>query len=329
MLKVLDNESDISEAQQRFAEGFARFARERIPVKLGFRGGNFEAEVSWCADLGIWTHFMMKPDSRYRNAFGIGKPAEGKNVSITCQINFPLRGINRRVAGAFVVDSYGDIYVAHRGKIGGGRAGIGKALFEEHYRGEWTDVDDGGIENTVALVAALNSPRLARQVSEFVFEVDRIKGLVSSGVSQVGALRDDHGFQEEFTGKKRYKAEKQIEAQCDHGLVVNGLASALQNLGLKVGNDRSRDLYIVDSAGRITSIFEVKTDVSTTSLHTAVGQLMLYSVDLEKHPRLILVIPREVRRTLEAKLNKLKIELLIYRWSGGEVVFAGLDSPVS
>lgn len=326
MLRVLDNESSISKAQQRFVEQFNQFVDKRIPVKLGYPGGSFEDEVSWCAELDIWICSRTIAGSRYWNAFGIGRPAERKNVSITCEINFPLRGIDRRVAGAFVASSHGEVYVVHRGRIGGGRKGIGKSLFEENHIGAWIDVEDGKVENTVALIGGLHSPRFARQVSHFVSEVGRIKGLVSSGSSLTGISSDVHEFREEFTGKKRYKAEKQIEAQCDHGLIVNKLVSVLRNLGLQVGNDRNRDLYIVDSTDRITTIFEIKTDISTTSLYSAVGQLMLYSIGLAGHPRLVLTIPERVGKTLENKLNELGIALLIYGWSNDEVVFGGLDS---
>lgn len=326
MLKVLDDQSSISEAQQRFVKGFERFIAEKIPVKLGHLGDSFEKEVSWCEDLNIWIYSEIVPGSRYWNAFGTGKPGEGENVSITCEINFPLKGINRRIAGAFVVDGLGGVYVVHRGKIGGGRKGIGKRLFEENYRGPWRDVKDGEVENVVALVGALNPPQFARQVSDFVYEVNRIKSLVSSGLAQVGIPSDSPEFQEEFTGKKRYSVEKQIEAQCDHGPVVNRLARALRSLGLKEGNDRNRDLYILDPAGRIKALFEVKTDMSTTSLYCAVGQLMLHSVDLSERPRLILTIPEKVSTALEDKLNRLGIEVLTYGWSDDEVVFARLDS---
>lgn len=50
-------------------------------------------------------------------------------VSIVCEINPPRIGINRQCAGLFIRDSTGSVYLAHSGKIGGGRAGVGKAAF--------------------------------------------------------------------------------------------------------------------------------------------------------------------------------------------------------
>jgi len=143
---------------------------------------------------------------------------------------------------------------------------------------------------------------------------------------QIGIVGDSHEFREEFTGKKRYSVEKQIKALCDHGPGVNGLDLALEGLGLRVGNDRNRDLYVVDSVGRIKVLFEVKTDTSTSSLYSAVGQLMLHSVNLPERPRLILTIPEGVSTAVEGKLNRLGIEVLTYGWSDDEVVFEGLDS---
>lgn len=99
-------------------------------------------------------------------------------IPITCEINFPVNGINRRIGGAFLTDSTGDIFVAHRGKIGGGKKGIGKSLFEDQYRGRWEIVEDNGFETEVALISALKLPRFVNQVRQLVFEVNRItKGL--------------------------------------------------------------------------------------------------------------------------------------------------------
>jgi hypothetical protein len=328
MLKILDNESDIKKAQRQFLKKFEHFIDEKILVKVGHLGASYEKEVSWASKQRIWllSETISGRGSRYWNAFGTEKPIKSSNVSIICEINFPLSGIDRRIGGAFAKNSSGEIFVVHRGKIGGGRKGIGKSLFEDNYRGGWTSVEDGEIENTVALIGALKSPRFVSQVSRFVFEVARLKSLISSRPHQIETSPDDPEFRKEFAGKKKYKTRKDIKAECDHGLVVNDLAHVLESFGFKVGNDKNRDLYVVDSHGKIKAIFEIKNDISTTSLYSAVGQLLLNSVSLIKSPRLILTIPKKVSTTLEGKLNKLGIELLIFGWRGDKAVFPRLDS---
>ena len=324
MFKILDDEFNIGKTCQRFVTEFQQSGGEKINVRVGYHGGHVECKISWYGELGIWMHSEIIPGDRLWNAFGIGRPVGGENVSIICEINFPLKGIDRQVAGAFVTDNVGSVLVVHRGKIGGGRKGIGKTLFQDNYRGQWISVEDGDVGTDVALVGALNSPRFTRQVSQFVHEVGRIKSLVLADRPPAHIAHQAQGFRDEFAGRKRYTIGKQVEAQCDHGLIVGGLACILSSRGLKVGNDR-RDLYIVGSTGNITTIFEIKTDTSTTSLYTALGQLMLYSVDLPVRPRLVLVVPQRVEEILEARLNKLGIELLTYEWSGDKAVFAGLS----
>ncbi|HEX3036814.1 MAG TPA: hypothetical protein VHT73_17130, partial [Thermodesulfobacteriota bacterium] len=146
-------------------------------------------------------------------------------------------------------------------------------LFKKHYRGEWIDVEDGGVKSTVALVGTLSSPQFARHIAQFVYEIDRIKSIVSSSPDQAETSNNEDTFKEEFAGEKKYTIEKTIEAKCDHGLIVSDLASALQKVNLEIKNDRNRDLYTVNSESEIEAIFEIKTDISTTSLYSAIGQL--------------------------------------------------------
>ena len=74
----------------------------------------------------------LKLSTRYWNGFGIEKPKENKYHTIICEINFPLKGINCRIAAAFAKDENDDIFVVHRGKLGGN---FSKKYFEDHYQG--------------------------------------------------------------------------------------------------------------------------------------------------------------------------------------------------
>jgi hypothetical protein len=325
MLNVLDNEQAIKRSQREFEKQFKQFTDERIPVRLGYSGGNFEGTVSWASKLGIWA-YQEAGKSRYLNYFGIGKPKKHSMVSITCQINFPPRGIDRKFAGAFTEDNNGVTFVTHRGKIGGGRKDIGKSLFEDNYRGEWVTARDGPKQSRLALIGSLTSPRFCRQVSQFTHEVDRIKALASSGSPKIAPSRLNHAFSKEFSGKKKYTVGAEVEAKCDHGLIVNDLSIVLNRLRLKFGNDRNRDLYVVNASGKLTSLFEIKTDVTSTSLYAGIGQLLLNSVNMAKHPKLILVIPNRLSRILEGNFKSLGIELLVFRWRGDKAVFPKLSS---
>lgn len=328
MLKVLDDESAINKYRRQFIKSFKPFINEKIPVNLGHPGATVKAKVSWSDSLGIWMFHEKISDSRYWQAFGTGKPSESSHIPITCEINFPMRGIDRRIGGAMAADRDGRIYVVHRGKIGGGKKGVGKSLFEDHYRGVWATMEDGHAETTVALIGVLNSPRFVRQVTQFVRKVDKVKDLISSRSSQLEMTFDELRFREELVGAGYDKVEHDPQAKCDHGLIVMDLYTALNSHGCKAGNDLTRDLFTVNTKGKITIVFQVITDVSTAGLNSGTAQLLLSNIDLPERPRLILTLPDNIDEALEAKLKKLGIEILVYDWHRDRAVFPELANIV-
>jgi hypothetical protein len=267
-------------------------------------------------------------DSRYWHAFGTGKPSESSHIPITCEINFPIRGIDRRVGGAMAADRYGRIFVVHRGKIGGGQKGIGKALFEDHYRGVWATMEDGSVDTTVALIGELNSARFVRQITHFVRKVDKVKDLISSRSSQLEITFDELRFREELVGAAYDKVEHNPQAKCDHGLIVMDMYTALNSHGCKAGNDLTRDLFTVNTKGKVAVIFQVVTDTSTATLNSGTAQLLLSNIDLPERPRLVLAVPDNVDEALESKLRKLGVDILVYEWQGNNAVFPKLANIV-
>jgi hypothetical protein len=326
MLKILENKNEIRDSQALFLKSFEPYITAKIPVRVGYSGGNFPDTVLYSSRLNIWLSTGISADNRYWNGFGIEKPKEGAMIPLTCEINFPKNGINRTIGGAFATDESGQTIVLHRGKIGGGRKGIGKNLFENAYRGKWVDALDGDTENSLALIGSLDSHRLPQYVSHFVHEVARIKRLSDTEVKQINSKPTIKDFNKEFSGSKKYKTKKDIDAECNHGLVVNELASYLTKEGYKVGNDTNRDLYIFTGQNRIKTLFEIKTDISTSNIYSGIGQLLLNSLDYEAKPNLVLVLPKEIRHETKDKIAKLGIKILLFGWKEDIPVFTNISS---
>lgn len=178
-MKTLANELAIKNAQARFAASFDVLHIAPLTSALGYQSGSATREVSWIPALDIWAHFGLPPGGkseggRYWNAFGIGKP--GPSVNIVCEINPPFRGINRRVAGAFVQDAAGRVWVGHRGKFTISR-GMTMKYFRERYTKPYTSVLDGNSQYNMILIGYLGSSDLPQLLAGFVHEVGRIKGL--------------------------------------------------------------------------------------------------------------------------------------------------------
>jgi len=328
MLKVLDDESAIKKYRRQFIRSFKPFIDEKIPVSLGHPGATVRAKALWSERLGIWMVNEKTSEGRYGHAFGAEKPAGTSHIPITCEINFPVKGIDRRMGGALAIDREGMVIVVHRGRIGGGKKGVGKALFDDHYRGVWAMMEDGPAETTVALIGVLNSPRFVRQVSQFVRKVDRMKNLFSSRTSQLEMSFDELQFREELIGASYVDTLTDPASMCDHGLVVKDLFDTLSRLGFKAGNDPERDLLVV-TRKEITAVFEVTTDASIPAIQSAAARLLLANAELPKQPHLILALPEAVDETLQRKLKKLGVDVLPYNWKHDQAVFPSLHALIS
>lgn len=325
MLKVVENEPAIRKYQRRFLRAFLPLVKEAIPVTLGHPGASQKARVAWSERLGVWFFSRKVAGSRYWNAFGIGRPEAGGAVAITCEINFPLCGIDRRTGGAFAQDRSGRVFVVHRGKLGGGRKGIGKSLFEDRYRGVWEIMDDGGEETPVAVVGQLDSPRLARLVAQFVRKIAWIKERGADRSSQTELTFNELTLREELIGDRQCEPERDTGAECDRGLIARDLAAALKESGLRTGNDDTRDLLVLDGEGRIGAIFLILTGMADSGLYAGAMQLLINGLNHPEKPRLLLAIPGAPEEALRNHFRRLGIDLVRYTWQENRAVFPDLD----
>ena len=172
-LTVIDDQKEIKIAQDIFLYTFYKNADEIITTnKIGHQGSNLNLDAFWSNKLDIWiANRDTKENTRYWNAFGIQNPKRS-SVPIICEINFPIKGINRRVQGAFARGSDNEIYILHRGKLGGNYSG---QIFKDNYSGKWTKVKDGNTETEFVVIGKLSDPMLINKVRDFVYEIYKIK----------------------------------------------------------------------------------------------------------------------------------------------------------
>ena len=163
-----------------------RRLRKELPIKIpdvvvGYQGGHIKLpEV--VANNRIWFAYQSLDGARiprHWNAFGAGPPALRRSNGIVVEVNPAIHGVDGRVAGLFAVDDKtGNSVLLHRGHIGGGRQGIGRAAFMEWYPGDrvtFRDRSRGDGEEVALLVADLESSRFLLQLESFVDAVRRFK----------------------------------------------------------------------------------------------------------------------------------------------------------
>lgn len=325
MLKVIADQPTIKRCTRYFLRQFKPFIDEKIKVKLGHQGASLPAKVLWSKKLGIWLASHAVNEVRYWNAFGGGKPRPGNVVPIITEINFPFNGIDRKTGGAFARDPWGNVFVIHRGKIGGGKKGVGKSFFENNYRGIWSFMEDGNDITQVAVIGALNSPHLAWQTAHFVKKVEMLKSAaVDSPQMEINFAQAC--FREDLTGDLPSVEEPDIKAQCDRDLIICNLAAFLQHRKLKIGNDANHELFLLEnSRNRKSHVFGVLTDAREKEVLAAAAKLLLQTASDRGNPKLILILPEEKVTTYSQILQKLGITVTGFYWDGDKIIFPELE----
>lgn len=324
MLKVITDEALIRKCHALFIRSFKPFIDKKYHVSLGHQGASTQARVSWSDRLGIWIYSTRISDSRYWNAFGIVKPGSSIHIPITCEINFPSAGIDRRIGGVMARDKKGRIFIVHRGKIGGGKKGIGKSLFENSYRGAWTLLEEGDGESPVALIGELKSPRFVRQATQFIRKVNVLKDSAASS-AQLAFPFDSNILREELIGAAQNGLVNDEAASCDHGLVVHDLYSVLKREGFRVRNSGSPDLHTVGNDGKTKSIFSVETESNERAVYSAAMKILISALDHPERPSPVLVAPSSIDKSLRGSFFSLGIHVTTYDWDyNGDAVFTDL-----
>jgi hypothetical protein len=307
---------------------------KKFKRNVGWPGEHGEYTLHWHEDAGFWVVFGLEELAQYWCAYGTMDPNSHNSVEITCEINPPTEGIDRRCAGIFLKDSGSGLYLAHSGKVGGGRKGIGKTNFLEEYSGsleeiEWPD----GVTAEVVLLGKIGGKSFVNNLAVYIRAVEAFKANATGQTpAPITKKNPDLAFSPEFEGpKKKYKLTSAIESQCDHGTVVNTLHDEIASMGIIACSNRNMDLFLADGNSNITHLFEVKTDQTTTSLYQAVGQVMLHGALEKSDPQRILVLPGELSTDTASRLKRLGIKVLRYDWNKEESIpiFRNLKKAVT
>jgi len=324
MIDIVTNERLIARYQKALIQRLKSICEQKISCKIGYKGKSKNATFFYSSKYDFW-FVTQRSTNRYWNAFGIGKPQVNKQNSIIVEINTPYSGVNRSTGGAFGQTPNKEILVLHRGKIGGGKIGIGKQLFfDQIEKDELITANDDGVETEFCLIGSITSKYFFKQLSTSIANVHRMKYFLPKSEQDFSEL-NNFKFSNEHFGKIEIDNKGKRIINRVHGIVVNSLANQLEGKGLSIGKDRNRDLFIHKNK-KITTLFEIKTNSSPQSLYAAVGQLLIYSIPIKTKVNLVIVVPDKLTKIVSERLNKFGIDILYYSWNNDEPIFDESDS---
>lgn len=312
--EVVTDVVEISRLNKRLAKQlratFQYKERREITYPAGHQPGTVYFEASVGTSVRAWSP-RIEPD-KLLNFVLSADPGSTKWIEISVQLNFPAGTYNRRMAGAFVKDGSGDIFVAHRGKLTKGKAGLPKDKVFREFAASAVEAADNGKTSRVILIAGLNDPELADRLWEFAEEAREVatrlgaelhgdgwsqhtggppsRGTVIGGRGDAGRAHGTdtsgeqtaspterllklRGYFDEYSGEGRTKGHGGGKRTVEHGAVVRALELSLRSKG---SSQKAQAIDLAIVATSKVDLFEVKTSARTTDVYTGVGQLVIH-----------------------------------------------------
>lgn len=332
MLTVVDGIDESQRLHKQLRDNLVQSASsDPETIEFGYQGGNRRASAVWFKE-NSWWYGNYSAKHHHWNAFGLGNALLHRGQrNIVVEINAPEFGINRKVQGAFARDDEDRYCLVHRGRLGGGREGVGSS-FLDWYPGEGKrEMKDGDRTTEVILIGWINLETLSAAVRAFVGLAKAYKQArdVRPTRKEVDLVVDAlyrPRYRPEYSGISTYtRPEREIEAEWRHGRVVGALREELSRLGYDAHNDTNRDLYLVDGP-ELVVLFEVKTGVTLQTLYTAVGQLAWHSTP---GCRRIGVFPRDISDAAKIRLGELDVKCVYYDWNDGSPTFEDVERALN
>ena len=185
------------------------------------------------------------------------EPHDGARLSITCELNLGFDPTDRRIGGVAIEDDEGTAYIAHRGRVGGGRKGIGKQAFLSQYTGPLEILNSGEV---VAVISRLDSPELPDSLSRYIGSVARFKEAVRAGDTELAtetlsfsAMRLSSWGSAPIHDFRRDRCTMPARTRC--GCPYRRIDRA----GFRPRNNQSMDLFLLPTDDTAGVLFEVKT----------------------------------------------------------------------
>lgn len=324
---------------QRLRKIFPVKGHREITYPSGHAPGTVYFESSHGSAVRAWS--PNEDDSKLCNFILSGDPQSDDWMEITVQLNFPAGEYNRRKAGAFVMDENGDVFVAHRGRLTKGHAGLKMEKVFREFASKTIEAADKETTSKLILITALDDPNLADRLWAFGLEAREIATKLADP-EHVPATVDDpdasatkpdpmlklRAYFDEYAGEGDSKGHGGGKRTVEHGDIVKALEAQLRATG-QSQKAQAIDLAIVKEKEKRVDLYEVKTSARTTDVYTGVGQLLIHGECINSRLKMpvhrFLVLPANPKEEHRHHIgHKVGISVVLYRKHGASYSFSDL-----
>src|SRR5258706_545098 len=300
--QVVTDLGEITSLNKELGKQLARTFRYHESREITYPSGHFSGLVYFQNSSGqevpAW-HHTHHPD-KLMNFILFGAAKSTHWLEISLQLNFPAGKYSRAFAGAFVKDARGEVFIAHRGKLTKGNAGLKRSEVLGEFAEKIIEAGDGQHLSPLILIASLKDSNLAKRLWEFAREARNLASALAARRSTKDANRTGTGrapsppgiqdsevhadtraekllklrkYYDEYAGIGEIKGHGGGKRTVEHGDVVKALEAVVRKRG-ETQKSQAIDLAVVMEKSIL--LFEVKTSAQTTSVYTGVGQLLLH-----------------------------------------------------
>lgn len=318
---VITDVKEIEKLNNRLGKRFRAKMRYSENREITFPSGHFNNLVYFAGKSGeaIRAWSPLDYDGHHKNFILIGQPQSDEWIEIQVQLNFPADKYTRALAGAFLRDSHGKVWVAHRGKLTKGMGGLPMDKVLDEFGSRVITAKDKRVSCRLIPIAQLDDPELLDAVYAFAVEAREVATKLGQQKAEASSKKDatKHGktarnaevkkastkaeiqlmklqaYFDEFSGSGTTGGHAPGVRSVSHGAVVKALQAKLSLADEKSLKSQAIDLAIV--ANDNVRLYEVKTSAHTTDVYTGIGQLLIHGEAirqiLAKPVTRILVLP--------------------------------------
>lgn len=313
--------------------------KREITYPSGHHKGTVYFESSHGNSVRAWS--PQEGDIKLCNFILSGDPQSTDWIEISVQLNFPAGEYDRRKAGAFVTDENGDVFIAHRGKLTKGHAGLEKEKVFREFASRTVEATDRDKTSKLILISALDDPNLADRLWAFGVEAREVATRLADHeyAPPAGGDADElpakskpmlklRAYFDEYAGESNSKGHGGGTRTVEHGDIVKALEAQLRKTG-QSQKAQAIDLAIVKEDENRVDLYEVKTSARTTDIYTGVGQLLIHGESirsrLEMPVHRFLVLPANPKEEYRHHIgHKAGISVVLYRKHGASYRFSDL-----
>jgi hypothetical protein len=282
--EIVTDPGEIAKLNSLLGKRLEKVFRHRKLREITYPAGHFTADVYFEYNRGsrVRAWAPKNEEKRLLNFILSGDPNASSWMEISVQLNFPAGQYNRRMAGAFIKDSSGEVLIGHRGKLTKGRAALKQRDIFREFSSRLIEAQDGNSTSNFILISGLDAPDLAERLWDFAIEAREAAKRLGA---QRGATEDTdrllllRKYYDEFAGITDVKGHGDGTRTVEHGDVVKALEAQFAKKGI-TQKAQAIDLTVVCKSK--IYLFEVKTSACTTAVYTGVGQLLIHGESISE-----------------------------------------------